>query len=136
MKNIRNIAEFHSSQFTPILPEESQVNPNVYGAELAYWLCTELARRGIVTSYPEYEDWGWFVDYVSPNDSEFAVICTNIEGEKTQWALALRNYGGSIFARKKPSYIEADNLITGIHDLIYSTDSIHGIVWGWSAADD
>ncbi len=58
MSTIIDIAEFKSSKFEPILPEESQVNPEVYGAELAYWVSTELARRGLATMYPGSEDWG------------------------------------------------------------------------------
>ena len=59
MSALRDIAEFRSTKFAPVLPDDSQVNPQVYGAELAFWLCTELAKRGIVTSYPNFEDWGW-----------------------------------------------------------------------------
>ena len=62
MTRIVDIVDFHSDAFAPVLPEDSQVNPEVYGAELAFWLCTELAKRGVVTSYPEYEDWGWYID--------------------------------------------------------------------------
>jgi hypothetical protein len=44
------------------LPEDSQANPGVYGFELALWLSQELARRGVVTSYPLGEDWGWLIE--------------------------------------------------------------------------
>jgi hypothetical protein len=60
MEAALDIATFVSDQFVPFLPEESQVNPEVYGAELAWWLASELARRNVFTSYPEYEDWGWY----------------------------------------------------------------------------
>ena len=36
MTTLIDIAEFHSARLAPVLPEESQVNPQVYGAELAY----------------------------------------------------------------------------------------------------
>lgn len=42
---------FKSDLFKPFLPEEAQVNPNCYGAELAYWLAQKLAENGFVTSY-------------------------------------------------------------------------------------
>ena len=44
--------DFNSEAFTPILPEDSQVNPEYYGAELAWWLCRILAERGVYTAYP------------------------------------------------------------------------------------
>src|SRR4029079_14060405 len=61
MSALRDIAEFRSTRFAPVLPDDAQVNPQVYGAELAFWLCTELAKRGVMTSYPDFEDWGWFI---------------------------------------------------------------------------
>src|SRR5262245_29293448 len=56
MEELRDIAR--SERFSPVLPDESQVNPGVYGAELAFWLCAELAALGVITSYPVSEDWG------------------------------------------------------------------------------
>jgi hypothetical protein len=50
--------DFESNMFSPFLPGDAQVNPGVYGAELAYWLSRQLAQRGMPTSYPQYEDWG------------------------------------------------------------------------------
>ena len=60
MDTIRDIVEFKSSRFVPVLPEDCQVNPGVYGAELAFWLSQALAKAGVATSYPNNEDWGWF----------------------------------------------------------------------------
>ena len=56
---------FKSDLFKPFLPEESQVNPGRYGAELTYWLSRKLSEKGIITSYPEYEDWGWFIEFTT-----------------------------------------------------------------------
>ena len=53
---------FQSDRFRPYLPDDCQVNPNVLGFEPADWLSRELAGRGVVTSYPNYEDWGWFLE--------------------------------------------------------------------------
>ncbi|WP_413701987.1 hypothetical protein ACLKMH_10950 [Psychromonas sp. KJ10-10] len=57
---MKNTVTFKSDLFKPFLPEDSQVNPEVYGAELAYWLSKKLAEKNIITSYPESEDWGGF----------------------------------------------------------------------------
>lgn len=48
--------DFESNLFIPFLPDEAQVNPTVYGAELAFWLSRQLAQRGMPTSYPQCED--------------------------------------------------------------------------------
>ena len=36
--------EFSSTKFLPYLPESCQVNPGVYGFELASWLSLALAK--------------------------------------------------------------------------------------------
>ncbi len=89
MSDLRDIVVFSSVRFSPVLPEDAQVNPQVYGAELAYWLCTELARRGVDTSYPEHEDWGWYLGHTTPAGSEFAVHCGNVTGSRERWLLSL-----------------------------------------------
>jgi hypothetical protein len=66
--------EFESAKFSPYLPEECQVNPGVYGFELAQWLSQKLAAENVITSYPNYEDWGWFIEY-SQNEIDFMICC-------------------------------------------------------------
>lgn len=73
--------EFSSSEFLPLLPEECQGNPGVYGFELAWWLAQALAARGIVTSYPVGEDWGWLIEYIDPQEAEFTIGCASMTGE-------------------------------------------------------
>jgi hypothetical protein len=69
------IAVFRSAQFKPYLPDECQVNPNVLGFELADWLSRRLAAAGIVTSYPSFEDWGWYLEYADGDDA-YLVCCS------------------------------------------------------------
>ena len=128
MAALRDIAQFRSSQFSPVLPEDSQVNPQVYGADLAFWLCSELAKRGTATSYPNSEDWGWFIEYFPPSGSEFAVHCGNVDGAADQWLLSLRRHGRGMFGRDKPPYEEAVVLIEGIRALL-SGNGISEVKW-------
>lgn len=52
---------FRSTRFAVTPGEDMEVNPGIYGRQLAYWLRDGLAVRG----YPEAdvvpEDWGWCV---------------------------------------------------------------------------
>ena len=66
--------EFSTTKFSPYLPEEAQQNPGAYGFELADWLARELAKIGLVTSYPIGEDWGWFIEY-SDGETELMIGC-------------------------------------------------------------
>lgn len=129
MSSLRDIAQFRSEHFRPVLPEDCQVNPQVYGAELAYWLCTELAQRGIATSYPSAEDWGWFIEFFPETGSEFAVHCSNLEGKRDEWLLSLRRHARKIFGRDKPPFEEAARLVEGIRELLTNCTSVSDLQW-------
>ena len=38
------------------------INPCCFGEDLARWLQAELGRKGVVSSEPGQEDWGWYLD--------------------------------------------------------------------------
>lgn len=133
MDALRDIVEFRSNRFAPVLPEDSQVNPQVYGAELAYWLCSELAKRGVVTSYPNSEDWGWFIEYITDAGSEFAIHCGNVGGAKDHWLLSLRRHGRKMFGRDKPPYSEAAPVVEGIRALVEGDGDLSDVQWLYDA---
>lgn len=131
MDLLRDIVAFKAGQFAPVLPDDCQVNPGVYGAELAFWLAQALARIGIPTSYPSDEDWGWFIEYVSASGSEFAVHCSNVEGAKDRWLLSLRRFPRKMFGRDKPRYSEAIALVKGIHVVVNAAVPAADVSWLW-----
>lgn len=128
---MRDIAEFTSDALSPFLPDRSQVNPEVYGAELAYWLSRALAAEGCSTSYPIAEDWGWFLEYRADSGSMFAVHCVNVEGSRTRWSLALRRFGRKMFGRDKPPYEEANDLVERILRVLRNDESISEVESRW-----
>ncbi|WP_156116769.1 hypothetical protein [Massilia sp. 9096] len=67
--------EFSSEKFLPTLPEACQANPGAYGFELALWLAQGLCRQGIVTGYPNGEDWGWCLEYDPADGLSFMIGC-------------------------------------------------------------
>ena len=132
MTDLVDIAEFSSAEFAPALPEECQVNPEVYGAELAFWLCQALARAGVATSYPQSEDWGWYIEYQNESGSEFAVHCGNVEGSDSRWLLSLRRFGRKAFGRDKPPYSDAAVLVAAIKGCLESDESVTALRWAYS----
>jgi len=91
--------EFSSAKFLPFLPEECQANPGAYGFELALWLAQALAQRGVVTSYPLGEDWGWFLEYTDTEETEFSIGCSSIaedgegySGKPIGWSIFIKPY--------------------------------------------
>lgn len=89
--------EFSSAEFLPVLPEQCQGNPGVYGFELAWWLAKSLAERDLITSYPMGEDWGWLIEHINASGTEFTIGCASLadEGEgyakqPIQWSIFIR----------------------------------------------
>lgn len=133
---ILDLARFRSIQFAPVLPEESQVNPGRYGAELAFWLCTGLYQEHqIATSYPDHEDRGWLLSYTTEQGSEFAVHCGNIDGDNDLGLISLRRYGQGIFWREKPSFGCARRLVAALRSLLEAEKGIRELEWLWVDGD-
>jgi hypothetical protein len=91
--------EFSSEKFLPLLPEDCQVNPGAYGFELAWWLAQALLKRGIVTSYPVSEDWGWLIEHSDSAENEYSIGCSSMAehgegyaGKPVRWSIFIRPY--------------------------------------------
>lgn len=135
MEVIREIAEFRSAAFEPALSEDCQVNPQVYGAELAFWLCTTLAASGVMTSYPSWEDWGWYIDYGTTSGFEFAVHCGNVDGSRDRWLLSLRRFRRGFPLRRMPAFSEAEPLIRTLETTLRKEPSISELNWIWNSRE-
>jgi len=120
--------EFTSAVFEPILPENSQVNPECYGAELAWWLCQRLAANGMPTSYPNFEDWGWFLEYIVA-DSEYWLCCGNVDGTKTRWLIYLKAHAKGMFGRNRTPIEGAAPLLTVLREVLDQSDEITDVEW-------
>jgi hypothetical protein len=93
--------EFSSTKFLPTLPEACQAGPGTYGFELALWLAQSLCRQGIVTSYPNSDDWGWCLDYQASSELSFVIGCASqsrpgagYEGGPVSWSVFVRERRG------------------------------------------
>ena len=117
MSSLETSVDFRSDLFKPFLPEESQVNPNVYGAELTYWLSQKLAEKSVITTYPEYEDWGWFIEYFV-DDNEYRLCCSNSDEAGGKWYCYLRPMAKSLFGRNKAPLELAAPLLTAIKEIL------------------
>lgn len=93
--------EFSSEKFLPTLPEACQANPGAYGFELALWLAQGLCRQGIVTGYPNGEDWGWCLEYEPSDERSFMIGCASqcqagagYHGAAIGWSVFIRERRG------------------------------------------
>lgn len=124
--------DFRSALFRPFLSEEAQVNPGCYGAELAWWLSRELAQRGVETSYPNFEDWGWFVEYIV-DDNEYWLCCGNVTGETDSWRIYLECKGRGLFGRNKAPVEAAAPLLDAVSAVLAASPDIREIQWSRDA---
>ena len=128
-----NTVTFQSDGFQPVMPEQSQVNPGRYGAELAFWLCAQLARQGVVTSYPHYEDWGWFLEYLTEDGDGFWLCCGNLEGSTSKWSCYLQPKRRGLFGRYTPDMKVAASLLTALDKVLTDEPSIWAVEWSQEA---
>lgn len=119
---------FTSALFEPFLSEDAQVNPECYGAELAWWLSKELAKKGVETSYPECEDWGWYLEYFV-DDDEYMIGCGSVTGSPNNWHIFLKCHSKGLFGKNKAPIQKAEPLLSGIQSLLSETDEISNIEW-------
>lgn len=120
---------FKSEAFIPFLPEESHINRGCYGAELACWISRQLALQGIVTSYPEYEDWGWFVEYATGEGNEYWLCCGNVAGTQNDWHIFLDPKGKGLLGRKKPGLEGVSSLMSALAEILEESDCVCSIEW-------
>jgi len=86
-----------------------------------------------MTSYPNYEDWGWYIEYITDSGSEFAILCGNIGGAKDHWLLTLHRCGRKMFGRDKPPYSAAAPVIECIKVLVQNHSDLSTVKWLYDA---
>jgi hypothetical protein len=121
--------EFESELFRPFLPDDAQVNPCVYGAELTFWLSRQLAQRGVVTSYPVAEDWGWLIEYVTEDDNGYWLCCQNSGDSSDKWWCRLEPRAHGWFGRNKAPVEGATLLLQALRDSLAAEPGVRNVRW-------
>ena len=121
--------DFESDLFAPYLPDDAQVNPGVFGAELTFWLSRQLALRGVMTSYPAYEDWGWFIEYRTEDGHEYWLRCTNRDEARDKWRCHLEPKAKGLFGRNKAPVDAARPLLQALREVLAQEPAIGSIDW-------
>lgn len=119
---MREVATFRSRRFVPVLPDASQVEPGVYGAELAFWLAGKLAQRGIVTRYPVAGQGCWVLEYAAEEGAAFRVMCANVAGSDVHWRIALG-------AEEPASFGQAQPLVNALRFVLHAGVPRQDIDW-------
>ena len=124
--------EFQSDRFLPFLAEDAQANPGVYGFELATWLAQTLGSRGLATSYPLGEDWGWLLEYFE-NELEVIIGCSSIcsegdgyRGREITWSIFLDPRRS---LKQKLKGVSAEAVLSKLQEGIHAALESEGIAY-------
>lgn len=101
----------------------------MYGAELAFWLPRQLALRGTLTSYPLFEDWGWFIEYSTEDDYEYWLCCANRDGAQDKRRCYLEPKAKSLFGRNKAPADGARPLMHALRNVLTEERGISNVTW-------
>ena len=93
--------EFSSTKFLPTCRKPASPVP---APTASNWPCgwpRRCAASGIVTSYPNGDDWGWCLDYQPSNELSFIIGCASqtgpgagYDGEPVSWSVFVRERRG------------------------------------------
>lgn len=127
---VTTTVRFRSDKFRPLRPEEDQVNPGVYGEELARWLSDRLSAAAGVEPRVDYEDFAWLVE-LPVGDGTAWLLCANEYGSDRVWMIDIRKAPRLLgwLRRAKPSPDDLFALYTQVHDILLSEPAISEIEW-------
>jgi hypothetical protein len=83
---------FETDRFNVSTVKEHFINPCCFGEDLAEWLRQELIKKGITTSTPGQEDWGWYL-FVEQRSARYFVGFTGfhragaLEANDGEWRI-------------------------------------------------
>lgn len=121
---------FRSQNFRPLRPEEDQVNPGVYGEELARWVATRLVESGSIEPRVDFEDFAWLVE-LPFGDATAWLLCANECGSDEIWMIDVREaprFLGWVRRPKLPAN-ELLDLCTKIHAILAAETGLSEIEW-------
>lgn len=121
---------FRSKGFRPLRPEEDQVNPGVYGEELARWVAGRLAEAERMEPRVDFEDFAWLVELPFGGATAW-LLCANEYGSEDIWMIDVREAPrlmGWVRRSRLPASAILD-LCTRIHAIQAAEPGISEIEW-------
>jgi hypothetical protein len=125
-------ARFESTRFGPLRPESEQVNPGVYGEELARWLAARLTETEGSEPRVDYEDWAWLVELPLGKGHAW-IFCANEYGSDDVWMIDVRPRPRFLGWLRRPA-VTADDLFglcRRLHVIFQSEATITNLEWVW-----
>lgn len=124
------LARFESTRFRPLRSESEQVNPGVYGEELARWLAARLADSEGAEPRVDYEDWAWLVELPLGRGHAW-IFCANEYGSDDVWMIDVRPRSRLLGWFRRPAVTpdELFGLCKKLHVIFTSEATITELEW-------
>lgn len=123
-------ARFRSTRFRPLRPENEQVNPGVYGEELARWVAARLTETEGAEPRVDYEDWAWLVE-LRLGKGHAWIFCANEYGSDDVWMIDVRPRS-RLLGWFRPAAVTPDDLFglcKRLHVIFSSEATIMDLEW-------
>jgi hypothetical protein len=123
-------ARFGSTRFRPRRHESEQVNPGVYGEELARWLAARLGESAGTQPRVDYEDWAWLVE-LRVGGGHAWIFCANEHGSDDVWIIDVRPRARFLGWFRRPGVTpdELFGLCKRLHVILSSEATITELEW-------
>lgn len=128
---------FETDRFNVSVVKEHFINPCCFGEDLAEWLRQELAKKGVATSTPGQEDWGWYL-FVEQRFSRYLV---GVSGFHREGALAANDGEWRIMVETRRTIWEwlrgrnkitsSDPILVLIERLLHEQSDVRNITREW-----
>jgi hypothetical protein len=128
--SLTTTVRFKSERFKPRKPEEEQVNPGVYGEELALWLAERLTETDDLESRVDFEDFAWLVE-LRLGEATAWLFCANEYGSDQVWMIDVRE-APRLLGWLRRSKLPPDSLFElcqKVHAILVAEPSISAIEW-------
>ena len=126
---MRTHVHFRSQLFRPVKPDDEQINPGVYGEELATWVREHIGAHGLPAQDHFGEDWGWMVVFGS--DFPAWIGCGNVNGETDHWLCFCAVHRGVLdrLLRRPPETAALHRTVRALASLLGSEPRITDVEW-------
>jgi len=113
---------FKTGRFNLTVMKDHFINPCCFGEDLAAWLRDKLVAKGVKSSGPGQEDWGWYLKVNYLRDSYFLGMSGNADQQgcdEGQWRIIVeKKRSVSQWLRGTGKILENDRVVLLIEEIL------------------
>lgn len=126
---MQEIMSFDTKYFPPAIPDECQPNPGVIGFEVCWYFIQELAKRGVITDYPQADDWAWYFTYGIDTVPYFNVYIRSPFEDDAKWTFILEPIVQGMFKKYGPPKGAEIRVLSAMKEIVEENSCFQNVVW-------